>query len=750
MERIERPLCSALSKLADFLMSAPTLPDLEPWVRRAVDTWFGDGERVQPHWEIPCFLGFLGYGFVDERGERGIDRLLRHQGAHLSAQERDALRTVLAHAYASLFEIEEVRLDVGLGFLDRVRGERIFVHEKLGTHGVSEGDFVLQWVVPIDGHLELTGASCLVPPAHLPTVEAAIAAALQGRAATAASPVPAGLVGEPLARVHRALREAVMHWNPQLVHPDGEQVVVARAIFETRAAEAVREKLAACPELQARPSGRFVRRQEGAVLRAEDLVEIELRTVRLSVQALSRRSLEEGKGLVKRLLGGLIQHRVDRFSDPLGRPLESLASPARAPRPGREPTLTVANDVEEALAGFHRHLDQHLLGDGTGASRPRPEAAPPVDPAARTHRLPPAAHEIMQALVPGLRELVGLLVTWQRRTPGYEARTLLPPELADVPPVQALLHEHAYALVARGWTQEDAASDANMLGAHLFYLVNFALHGKRTFWIDEALAWMLSETELDIIGRCLRLPFPAFAFVLTDPGSLELGESFLSEEEDCPLRGQPLRSICAYVTREEPSGEEEPQAVCVSFLFDARGDRWPYLVTRSLFIHPDQHLEAILDSRSPHVDEAARDPVFSAPELKKLVHLVINAILYATSAHLEPIVLSSTLGRLTRGMAGKGSKKRAELQRRAAALRGNCSGEDVFHLPGHIEISKLRRYREMQRTESGRTLMKRFMVRGHWRRPHQDWKDQRLRWIEPYWKGPELATVIEREYRLKP
>jgi hypothetical protein len=42
------------------------------------------------------------------------------------------------------------------------------------------------------------------------------------------------------------------------------------------------------------------------------------------------------------------------------------------------------------------------------------------------------------------------------------------------------------------------------------------------------------------------------------------------------------------------------------------------------------------------------------------------------------------------------------------------------------------------------------MVRGHWRRPAKNWTEQRLRWIEPYWKGPDMATVIEKAYRLRP
>ncbi len=76
--------------------------------------------------------------------------------------------------------------------------------------------------------------------------------------------------------------------------------------------------------------------------------------------------------------------------------------------------------------------------------------------------------------------------------------------------------------------------------------------------------------------------------------------------------------------------------------------------------------------------------------------------------------------------------------------------EDVYHLPGHIEISRIRQYRQLERFSEGRRLLHRFMVRGHWRRPAKDWQDQRLRWIEPYWKGPDIAAVIERMYKLLP
>ena len=87
---------------------------------------------------------------------------------------------------------------------------------------------------------------------------------------------------------------------------------------------------------------------------------------------------------------------------------------------------------------------------------------------------------------------------------------------------------------------------------------------------------------------------------------------------------------------------------------------------------------------------------------------------------------------------------------RIEEMGGRFSEERVFYLPGKITISQYKHYREMEKTQNGRTLMKRFMVRGHWRRANPSWQDQALRWIEPYWKGPEMAVVIEKEYRMVP
>lgn len=74
----------------------------------------------------------------------------------------------------------------------------------------------------------------------------------------------------------------------------------------------------------------------------------------------------------------------------------------------------------------------------------------------------------------------------------------------------------------------------------------------------------------------------------------------------------------------------------------------------------------------------------------------------------------------------------------------------MFFLPGAIEISEVRRLQELDRHSEGRGVLRRFMVRGHWRRARAGAAEQRLSWVRPHWKGPDLATIIERAYKLKP
>ncbi|MGC4121274.1 MAG: hypothetical protein QM765_43190 [Myxococcales bacterium] len=375
--------------------------------------------------------------------------------------------------------------------------------------------------------------------------------------------------------------------------------------------------------------------------------------------------------------------------------------------------------------------------------------SPPPAPPAAQHTLVPLGHESLVAIIgPGMAKVAVRAVNEFRRRPGWtREQTIHPRDLLGFEDVGEFLEAFSYLCYAQGATPDQARDEANWLGQHLCYYLNFELHHRKTFWVDEPLAWMLGQTRLDIEGRALKLPFPSFAVAFTDRATCARAEHLMARDRERRQPG-PVQSLTAYLTRLPEEGEG--LGLNVSLLADQRDGHWPYFVSRDLFVRPDDDLDTLLDSHFPEVQAESLDPFFRSDELKRLVHLVVNAVLYATSYSDTWPVLASPVKELRKSANGKGEKRRQRVEQKVLELAKTNSAEDVFHLPGNIPISQLQALREMERSDSGRQLLARFMVRGHWRRAAESWTDQRLRWIEPYWKGPEMATVIEREYQLKP
>ena len=334
--------------------------------------------------------------------------------------------------------------------------------------------------------------------------------------------------------------------------------------------------------------------------------------------------------------------------------------------------------------------------------------------------------ESMERQVAGIGSLARKIASRFKR----RGTTLLSPErLNSDSQFFRFLKQQAVAAAKFGSDPEAAKAHANLIGSHLLYMCNYALHNRKTFWVDASLAWMLGHTKLDLTGDHLRLPFPSFAVIFDDRYTLGLAEHLISLDASAELQGRMLKVVTAYVS-ELPAGKA--QGIHVAFTFDALSGRWPYLFTRDLYFESDDSLEAILDSHFP--DAEGHDSIFSSAPIKGLLHLLINAILYSTSAGIELELHSPP----------------SQPARRTAKERSVFSSEKVYHLPGKINVSHLRQIQAVERAPEGRTLMHRFMVRGHWRRANPSWKDQSPRWIKPFWKGPDIAATIERAYKLKP
>jgi hypothetical protein len=343
---------------------------------------------------------------------------------------------------------------------------------------------------------------------------------------------------------------------------------------------------------------------------------------------------------------------------------------------------------------------------------------------ARDAHPPRLGHETMLVVAPPLRAATAAIIEHVRRPPN-EAPELMCEEHLKLQAVDdVILGRYALARRDFGWSHEDAVLEVQQLATHIQCAVNFVVAGRKAFWVAPELVDLLMHTTLDISGDLLKLPFPACAFIFKDRATLDLAHAIADSARGAS--GMPFQVVTVYVFP-IPAEYEEP-GVRFVFLFDAFDGEWPYMIERDVPTDGARNIDEILNS---HPKESS-DPFFRTAQLAKMVHLAINAVLYTTSDgfHAEP---------------------RRPAPRKRAAQSEILSGETVFYLPGKIRVTHEAHADDfgLERQDTRRTVSKRFWVRGHWRRPNLDWKDQRLRWIAPYLKGPEMAVVVERAYELK-
>jgi len=337
----------------------------------------------------------------------------------------------------------------------------------------------------------------------------------------------------------------------------------------------------------------------------------------------------------------------------------------------------------------------------------------------RLARHPPRlGHESMQA-IPAFRAAAAALSESLRVPPGAPVRLVSEDDLA-LPAVESMLHQrHAIVRQVYGWTAEDALRETQQLCTHLAAAANHELAGRKTFWVSADLAEALVQTNLDIPGDVLQLPFAACAFVFNDAPTLELATALIHRHAAVEAL---YRTLTVYAF---PSRNDAEPGFDFVFLADAYDGEWPYLISRSVLTDGKRNLDEILDSHP----ESSTDELFRDPNMGELLKLVVNAVLYTTSADYR-------------------KEWRTPAPPALSPTRAVLSGDGVYYLPGRIPIGPGQATEAPAGPRTGATIVKRFWVRGHWRRPHSSWQDQRVRWIAPYLKGPDVAAIVEREYAL--
>lgn len=712
--------------------------------------------------------GWFAFDYEIEPGKYVVDFFLEQaeltpgQRTYLSGMRRSSMR---------LYEVVDTVPGTSITLRDLVEGGVVTVSERSASRTVVRHSCLAARVVPrgYSGRPEMDMGV-------LPIVEgirAALIAEIEAHKSDARDHDPKASLDEIYKELpplfHQAWLASIFEPAiPELRNTDDEPMIETRVSFHVDDATALAQALedAHAKGIDKRGEGSWQWSGDNAAGKPTLLGSLQLDADVLTLATNSVERGTRGRALLEAIAGPAVRHRGTTHEDLRRKLAETLTNTALGREaPDEERSTGLDPDVAEALAAEHYSthyrawIDQPVpaLDDETPrraarspALRPRleeligsleamyeralKEGAPAYDPSWMWEELdlrergdashPPAlAHERVAERVAGSAEVARVAAERLRSSADFDdGRTVL-----DEAAFSADLELQRFVRV--GTVANETGGEAAVAAPYLRLMVNFELHRRKAFWVDAALSYMLEHTDVDVAGGELRVPFASFAIAFTDRHALSLGERFLARRKGDPLRGHILRVITVYVT-EVHRGDD--RTLEITFAFDALGADLPSLARFEVPAGSAASVRAFLDAVAP-APPVTDPPVPDASPVRGLLRVVLNAILYATSAGVTPEI------RTAQPRAPKKPKPTTAPK----------SSDAVYFLPGKIDIRSVRRFRELERAPQGRALLARYMVRGHWRRPQKAWTDQRLRWIEPYWKGPDMATVIEKAYRLR-
>jgi hypothetical protein len=656
----------------------------------------------------------LYYGHRDADGRRLVDLFIASCGRDLPRGEIAAV-VALRDAWASLLEIASVRSGVGLELRDLRTGELHRVRELSGTAQLQSGDAMFAWIMALPDHLELTGLACTIPRQHRERVRSAIEAELATARARWPGTPERELVGSTAWVVADALRagarddfarelELSMAMTPD-ASPDASLNVrrtelgrhAAATAREVRSGERTRSESEPCSEAACAPLGMAYDAERApapdewvAIDDSSKLAAIEAHhralgavvprthaALHLIVEnQLAGNDPPEARAAFDRLVGeGLDRHEA----------IHALGSVVAAAiwNVTRHGAPVDRDAMVRALAGLRA---DDWRSEQASSTRSPPSITPPITPPATPLAIPPLAHEVMYRLVVGFEEAIEKAAGNMRRDGWQDTDILDPKALLERSKIQEYLFPLGHALLAMGWDIHSAIQAIDLLSVHAFSMLSYQLHRRKTFWVDESLAFMLGCTRLDVRGEGLRLPFPSFALVFTDRETLAVAEALAARDDVAIVRGRTLRALTTYVT--QVPAARGVLGLHISVMLDAGIDQWPWIVTRDLDITPDDTIDEILESRFPDVQNT--DPIFRTVELRQLLSLIVNAILFATASPSWPIIAAPPRPPQVR------SKRTERGARRVHEPPPDRTGEQVWHLPGKIPISQIRALRDLR------------------------------------------------------
>ncbi|MGD9247688.1 MAG: SEC-C metal-binding domain-containing protein [Desulfobacteraceae bacterium] len=771
---------SALEKLEQFV----TL-QMKEEEQEAYDIFYDkldeSFDALAPEWLEQSYPVYDMWLYVDHRLSKNaylVDRFLE-QNPSISPGERLYLE-LLRNSTMRLYEIVDLSPGESVTLRDVLNDNRTTVHEQQGSRSMHKYGLIAARIIAFgpSGKPEMEMGVFQIPDLIRKPVISQLTSHHKAYRRKHPQARETEFFKEMTPFLHDAWISCILNPPiPRMTNTDGEDIVETSVRFAVDDSVCLEAAFDGAKAIERTLEGKstWIWTGNNQKEKPVTLGQLILKGKTLTLTCNSTQRAERGRHMIEAMAAGAVRYRTtvrENLEKKLREAIRSGAATDPFPESSNEETLP--RDVQEALVldAMGRHyrnwLDEKIpaLDDYTpreaaadAALQPKlfdlmhglegfyqkalQDSQPAYDPSWMWKELgfkdrfradypPPMAHERMASMVSGLGRLCRGVAEQIRKQPGFDDASTLT-TIEDIRmnlDIQRFLRDIGAGKVA---SQNPPPTSIENLTAHMAYTINFELHRRKTFWVDDSLAYMLAKTNLEIPGSDLRAPYPSFALVFTDRFVLSLGERMLSIEPECPLAGHFLRVVTVYVTTEH---QDPDRSLQLCFAFDALGADPPHLVTHEMMLRSDSLIRRA-PKNPPLIEIEGLDAVPFADPFRQLLHITLSAILYATSASVSPQPRSRPSG---------GQREKADL----TPDKPLFSDEKVFFLPGPIEISRLRQFQELERVSSGRKLIHRFMVRGHWRRAAPCWRDQRLRWIAPHWKGPDIGSIIERTYKLKP
>lgn len=301
-------------------------------------------------------------------------------------------------------------------------------------------------------------------------------------------------------------------------------------------------------------------------------------------------------------------------------------------------------------------------------------------------------------------------------------------------------------------------------------LLNFYLFGQKVFHITDGLAEHLLHTELRLPSQYLNLPFPSCIFVFTSRHAIDaLYKTRQAEDADAWNRNPPPDDapITVSATMEEPRDALPGRRLRLlvwhskyphAFMAQQRNLYLPDGWTIEQSLHTDwdtlttasEHAVGGGINASDAGVEKQDDDLFYTDGLL-FYRLIVNSILYLGSS--DPEITLRTSGHAAIVEAAS-TIKSPEKRRKRIQKANRESAFDYSSVGDNVGVVTVDRRSDGDSTGSdfptaGSAPSIRFMVRGHWRnQPHgEGLASRRLVWIRPYFKGPDMAELVNRPYK---